>query len=347
MLTYIILSVFLFILLTRLYKRVIIPLHLLMRFIMEFKKLTIPNQKNIYMFRTTLFALGLNYHSKKQYYYNPYDLEEGSKERIEELLKEHEYTYSWEIIKNIDFIKEIEYIYRIEILNETNFFIQKRSNKTNFYFVNLSGNNINITDLKKSRFFSSSLSIKEYEDVNLPMFTLKLLNKVANDFEELNKILSVLIDYNSAEFQFESRLNAFKFHIFGIVKEKMQDGFLCNCVDGFYPETNFYIRGINIYSDYLETNVSHIQEKKILKYLFVNRNLIGVRKFPTYKDLFLGKKLLVNTSSGESFKVIINSVYKNKETNNIKVRVYNGNTSLYLSREFTEEALLSRVISSR
>jgi hypothetical protein len=315
---------------------------------MKINKIIIPYAKDIYRFKSEFYSYELKYSSKNQYYFNTHELTDESINMLCNFLNENQIKYEWKETQDNDFIKEIEFFYKLDLIDNLNFFIQKRKNNRKLYYINLTGKIINILDLRNSKNSSIKINIKDYEDINLPMFVLKALSETnQNDFSELQKILSVLINYNSEEYKFESRLNAFKFHIFGIVKSKNQNDFLCNCVEGFYPETKFYIRGSKIYSDYLGHEVSKEQEKKILKYLFLNRNFIGVYKEPTFKDLFLSKSILVNTKDGFTTKMPISYVKTNPMNKKIAVTVYDGRERIKLAKELTVDELYDLVKYSR
>jgi hypothetical protein len=316
---------------------------------MEYKRYIINNQKDIYKFKLEFLSFGLKFNSKKQFYYNPSELDFQSEEYLKRILDENKYEYSMKDEKELDFFQKIGFIYKLTSIDTNSFLISKRRNNEHLYFVNYysPSSYLNITDLSEGKFLSKKISITDSFDFYLPIITLQFLNSTVNDFNFLIQILSVLVDVDKQELNFQNRLNAFKYHVFSIIKEKNQDNFLCNCVDGFYAETNFYVKGDKIYSDYLESFVSSSQEQKILKYLYNNRKHIGVKKEPTYKDMFLRKKIIIKDKEGIEFKCLINKVICDKSTDLLLVSVFDGNKTYPLSKQFRKEELFELIKYTR
>lgn len=312
-----------------------------------FIRYIIPNQKDIYKYKLNLFSFGLKYNYKKQYYYNPFEIDLINEEQLKNLLETNQYVYTIKEENELDFTQKIEFIYKLFVVDEYTFFVTKRRTNENIFFISVRNNLINIMDLITGKSLSKKFTIKDNYSLINQLLVLSFLNSVDNDFYLLNQILSVLVESDNQELNFQNKMNAFKYHVFTIIKEKMQDDFICNCVDGFFPETNFYLKGNRIYSDYLENFVSFEQEIKILKYLFNNRKYIGVKKELTYKDKFLGKRIFIKNADGFENKVVISKIVKNRETNKLVVDVFDGVKKNTLTKEINEEELFKLVKYTR
>jgi len=176
---------------------------------------------------------------------------------------------------------------------------------------------------------------------------LKTLASNQDDFKELFNIFALLENQNTQDLLFIDKLKKFKYFCISKVKEQQKDMFLCNCVEGFFPETKFYLKGDRIFSDYTNYFLSFEQEFKIWKYLYNNRNLIGLFKEPSLNELFVGRKIYIIDEFENRVKVIIKSAKFYEDNQGIIISLSNGVSVQKLLKIFSKEELQRRVIEAR
>ena len=175
---------------------------------------------------------------------------------------------------------------------------------------------------------------------------LEILASNEDDFGELFQIFSVLENQNTKDLLLLDKLKKFKYFCISKVKEQQKDMFLCNCVPGFFPETKFYIKGDRVFSDYTNFFLPFDLEIKIWKYLYSNRNFVAFFKEPSLQELFLGRKIYTLNEFQEKVKRLIVNV-NITQNNLIKITLSNGISTSIISKEFSKEELLKRVIEAR
>ncbi|RBQ29421.1 hypothetical protein [Aliarcobacter vitoriensis] len=314
---------------------------------MILKKFIIKDQKELYRHKNYLLSLDLEFDSHKKEYSNSGYLDFNTEYELVEFLKNGDFKYTITEEKITDFKKQIIAKYKTLQIDTNNIFIVEKNDNSKIYLLNQTKNQIQILDLKKSNFKSYKIDKDIQNETNLSIKVLKTLASNDNDFKELFNIFAILENQNSEELLFIDKLKKFKYFCISKIKEKQQDMFLCNCIEGFFPETKFYVKGDRVFSDYTNYFLSYEQEFKLWKYLYNNRNLIGVFKEPTLNQLFVGRKLYIIDEFENKIKVIIKSAKFSEDNQGIIISLSNGISIQKLSKIFTKEELQKRVIEAR
>lgn len=313
---------------------------------MNFSIYNIPEQKDIFRIKNTLISLGLKYNSKQKFYYNDVALESSDEERLLDILEgsKYQFTFKDSVELNLD---PIETNYKIIHIDKDNIFIALRNNNKKEFYLNRNNNMITMFDIENQEIKVVESNSKEND------FILNLLDLLNSNYQiksylpKLNKILFILSKNYIKELDINEKIKAFKHHVIDKIVKSNKDGFLCNCIGGFYPETKFYIKSNRIYSSYLENFVSKEQEEKIWNFLHKNQNRIGVEYTPTFKDLFIGRKIIVTDQNGIEHKCVINKVKKIEDSSLLEVSVYNGLNIYKIKKYFTESELLNLIQKAR
>ena len=313
---------------------------------MILKKFIIKEQKELYRHKNYLLTLDLEFNSTKKEYSNSSNLSFEIEFELIEFLKNNSFSYTIEEEKITDFKKQITAKYKILQIDKNNLFIVEKLSDIKLYLLNQNEKNINILDLKKSLFKSYKKRNNSSFDTTLSLNILEVLASNQDDFKELFTTLAILENHDSQTLLYIEKLKKFKYLSIAKIKQKQQDMFLCNCVPSFFPETKFYIKGDRVFSDYTEFFLSYEQELKIWKYLYTNRELVGVYKEPTLYELFIGRKIYILDEFKNRVKVIIkNAQYL--ENKGISITLSNGVSTQKISQIFTKDELLKRVIEAR
>ena len=313
---------------------------------MILKKIVIKDQKELYRHKNYLLSLDLQFDSLKKEYSNSSHLDYDLELELVDFLKNHEFKYSFENEEIKDFKKIILASYKTIYLDENSIFIVEKKSNEKLYFIHRNSKNIIITDLKKEFLKSYSIPNKDEKNEKLSLKTLEILASNENDFKELFTIFSILENQNSEDLLLLEKLKKFKYFCITKVKDLQRDMFLCNCVPGFFPETNFYIKGDRVFSDYTNFFLPFDLEIKIWKYLYHNTDFIGIYKEPTLYELFIGRKIYTLDEYSQKVKrLIVNAQYR--ENKNIQITLSNGITTQKISKEFTKDELLKRIIEAR
>lgn len=310
---------------------------------MILKKIVIKDQKELFRHKNYLLSLDLEFDNLKKEYSNSSNLSYDLEIELVDFLKNHEFKYNFENIEIKDYKKIVLATFKTVYIDENTLFLSDKKSLDKLFFIYRNDKNILITDLKQK-------VLKSYKVLNidekLVISTLQILASNQDDFKELFKILSVLENQNSEELLFLEKLKKFKYFCITKVKELQRDMFLCNCVPGFFPETKFYIKGDRVFSDYTNYFLSFDLEIKIWKYLYHNREFIGIYKEPTLYELFIGRKIYTLDEYSQKVKrLIIKAEYN--QNKNIQITLSNGVSTQKVSKEFTKEELLKRVIEAR
>jgi len=314
---------------------------------MVLKKFIIKDQKELYRHKNYLLSLNLEFDNIKKEYSNSGYLDFNIEYELVEFLKNGNFEYTIVEEKITDLKKQILAKYKLLQIDKNNIFIAEKNDNSKIYLLNQTKNQIQILDLKKSNFKAYKISKDIQEETNLSIKVLKTLSSNQDDFKELFNIFATLENQNSENLLFMDKLKKFKYFCISKVKEQQKDMFLCNCVEGFFPETKFYIKGNRIFSDYTNYFLSFEQEFKIWKYLYNNKNLIGVFKEPSLNELFVGRKIYAIDEFENRVKVIIKSAKFCQNNQGIMISLSNGVYVKSLPDIFSKEELQRRVIEAR
>jgi len=314
---------------------------------MVLKKFIIKDQKELYRHKNYLLSLNLEFDNTKKEYSNSGYLDFNIEYELTEFLKNGDFKYTIIEEKITDLKKQILAKYKTLQIDKNNIFIVEKNDNSKIYLLNQTKNQIQILDLKKSNFKTYKINKDIQEETNLGIKLLKILASNQNDFKELFNIFAILENQNSENLLFMDKLKKFKYFCISKVKEQQKDMFLCNCVEGFFPETKFYIKGDRVFSDYTNYFLSFEQEFKIWKYLYNNKNLIGVFKEPSLNELFVGRKIYIIDEFENRVKVIIKSAKFCQDNQSIIISLSNGVSVKNLPNIFSKEELQRRVIEAR
>jgi hypothetical protein len=313
---------------------------------MILKKIIIKDQKELYRHKNYLLSFDLEFNSLKKEYSNSSYLEFDEQFELIEFLKNHDFKFSFINEEIKDSKKIILASYKTLNIDSNTIFIVDKRNSEKLYLISSNENNILILDLKKEFFKSYKIPNKYENSSKFELLVLEILASNEDDFGELFQIFSVLENQNTKDLLLLDKLKKFKYFCISKVKEQQKDMFLCNCVPGFFPETKFYIKGDRVFSDYTNFFLPFDLEIKIWKYLYSNRNFVAFFKEPSLQELFLGRKIYTLNEFQEKVKRLIVNV--NLTQNNlIKITLSNGISTSIISKEFSKEELLKRVIEAR
>lgn len=320
------------------------------------KRFYIPKQNNIYNFKEELFDFGLEWDSKKNYYYNPYEISPSNFDELTWLCKKNEFSYEVKEEEYKGFEESIEGMYTIISLTDVVFAIKNRKNGKFSYLISLfacvEGDVINVVDNERGNHFSFKTKLQDYKSNIFAIFNILNTKKeiINKNTEEINskfnlddflKIMSILMNEYGKKDEVYGNINKFKFYTIS----KMQEScFLCNCVKGFSPETSFSLYKGKIKNTLTKNFIGQEQEQKVWKFLYYNRDRVGVEKKLTLYDLFVGARIPINLEGFET-KLPINRV--DSDYGNLIVSVFDGNKSLKLNKTFTRDELWKIVVENR
>ncbi len=313
---------------------------------MILKKIIIKDQKELYRHKNYLLSFDLEFNSLKKEYSNSSYLEFDEQFELIEFLKNHDFKFSFINEEIKDSKKIILASYKTLNIDSNTIFIVDKRNSEKLYLISSNENNILILDLKKESFKSYKIPNKYENSSRFELLVLEILASNEDDFGELFQIFSVLENQNTKDLLLLDKLKKFKYFCISKVKEQQKDMFLCNCVPGFFPETKFYIKGDRVFSDYTNFFLPFDLEIKIWKYLYSNRNFVAFFKEPSLQELFLGRKIYTLNEFQEKVKRLIVNV-NITQNNLIKITLSNGISTSIISKEFSKEELLKRVIEAR
>ena len=313
---------------------------------MILKKIIIKDQKELYRHKNYLLSFDLEFNSLKKEYSNSSYLEFDEQFELIEFLKNHDFKFSFINEEIKDSKKIILASYKTLNIDSNTIFIVDKRNSEKLYLISSNENNILILDLKKEFLKSYRIPNKYENSSKFELLVLEILASNEDDFGELFQIFSVLENQNTKDLLLLDKLKKFKYFCISKVKEQQKDMFLCNCVPGFFPETKFYIKGDRVFSDYTNFFLPFDLEIKIWKYLYSNRNFVAFFKEPSLQELFLGRKIYTLNEFQEKVKRLIVNV-NITQNNLIKITLSNGISTSIISKEFSKEELLKRVIEAR
>jgi hypothetical protein len=133
---------------------------------------------------------------------------------------------------------------------------------------------------------------------------------------------------------------------FETIKKMRFQGFLCNNIKGFFPETKFYLLpGGRIQESRTGNKVSYEQEQKIWDYLYKNPNRVGKEIEPTIYDYCAGKRITV-IANETHYKVPIRYI-KDLGNGYFKIKVLFNGAVIQLDTQLTEHELIEKVKAAR
>lgn len=313
---------------------------------MNFNIYKIPQQSDIFRFRNVFAQFEIKYSTKNQTYSNIVALDSLDEEKLLDILESNKYKY--EVISSENStINPLEANYKLFLLDAKNIFvIQRSSNKKEFY-INKENSTISILDIENTSYSNHNSTSSEDDLVLDLLFEFNNNNAFKEKNYKLFSILLALSKSHTKEMNLNDKLKTFKYAVIDRITKTNKNGFLCNCIDGFFPETSFFIKGNKIYSDFTDNFIEKNQEQRIWKFLFENQSRIGAFKQPTIKDLFIGRKINVIDQFGNETKCIINRVTKDNISNLLEVSVYTGLNSFKLKNRYSEKELDLLVKASR
>ena len=322
-----------------------------------FTKFSIPKQQHIYHHKQKLLDIGLNWNFKTQEYINKYELSINTKSELLEYLKNNDLKFKEENIQLKDFESKIASLYSISSIDKNTFTITNRRNDKKVIIIaiyeTMEKSIINIIDIVHGEYFKIERRVANNSN-NYLLEVFRILNDNVEKYKEmfptfdilnLLQILGVLlVDYDK-DYSYQAVIKKFKFSTISKIGKKNQKVFLCNCVKGFFCETNFYLLNEKIISDFSDNPIDYSQEMKVWKYLYSNKQYIGKRKEPTLYDIFVGQKIPLLLPDGYETKVpIVNAKNIN---NKIEITVYDGAKNQQINRLFSKDELLDKVKAAR
>ncbi len=320
----------------------------------KIEKIYIKQQGDLYKYKDQLFQLGVLYDTKNQTYSNSYEITDLAMTEVKWICDKNSYTYNLKTEEYSDFDKKVKNLYKMITIDSFNFYIINRKNDKKVFIISIyqsfEKDIVNIVDCQNGKYFKLEKKVPDTYNKILEIYNMLLSIDSKNiDYFELDDfilVLSILLEEYDKDNSLKGKLNRFKNATITSIEKKAQNNFLCNCVRGFYPETEFFIKNKKIISSQTQNYVTYEQEMKIWKYLFTsdNKKYIGIRKEPNLFDLFINKKIFANINNFET-KVIINEV-KN-DYGRIKVKIYDGNNHYWLKNSYSKDKLLEMVKFAR
>jgi hypothetical protein len=308
----------------------------------SYEELIVEKSDKTYELKDQLKTYGVHYNFDEKEYSNNSPISENILEELKWFLKSNDLKYTTKQVS-----KKTQN-YKILAIDKNNFLIEQVNNNLKCYYINvyigMDKNRVNILDTRKSLHLSTDLPKFETNDYLfevLKYFThnTEKLFTAKFDESELFTILTNIIDTHSLQISLEQKLQKFKFMVIKDLSSKNKGDFLCNCVPGFFPETEFKIVGNKILSSYTENFISPNQEKKIWKYLYKkeNRRHIGNRKEPSLFELFKGAKIPIKEQTGNEY---IGRITAIKEIRGkLEIKISNGISEKVAPRLFEKEEL--------
>ncbi len=233
------------------------------------------------------------------------------------------------------------------------FFIKNTDNNKTIYSISMSfthkSNLIIITDILNGE---SAKLVFEPEDVIylINYLSKKIFDNIKQstrtpDFN-IDKFLELFIQTVKEREKVKGTLKRTDIFRFETIRKLKHQGFLCNCIPGFYPETKFYLLPSGRIKDSRSDNtILFEQEQKIWDFLYKNQNRVGKEITPSIYDFCAGRNINISINGlTEKAKITYISDLKNGRYQ-IKIN-YHGQYKT-LSSSFTKEELISRVINSR
>lgn len=316
------------------------------------KRIYIKKQENLYKFKTELIDFGLMWQAKDNYYYNKYELNSDIFDSIIWLCKKNELKTEIKKEEYTNIASKIEAIYTIYSLNDSTFVIKSRKDNKTLFIISIfsspNGDIINFLDNENAKHFSLKIKLGDSKNKILSVFKilekkeLELKEKKMDfDFERFFLKMSILMSEYFLSDEIYGKINKFKY--FNISKLP-QNGYLCNCVKGFFPETIFYLEKGKIRSSFTQNFLNKEQEYKVWKFLFYNRDRVAKEHKPTLWELFVDGRVNVITNDYETKMPISNVKWNN---GNIIVQVFNGVKKETLNKTFNKEDLWTQVLENR
>lgn len=313
-----------------------------------YTQISIEKSNRAFNLKDELKTFGIQYDFEKKIYYNHTVINDNDLEQLEWFCKKHDLNYTTEVInENSDGAIKINK-YKVLSIDKNNFIIELITNKLKCYFISvysgINQNEINILDIIKSLHLKLVLPEFKSNDYLFEILNYLTYNKNQIIEQKFDKsdfflILPNLIDIYSSEIKHDQKIQNFKYATIGEISIQNKGDFLCNCVPGLLPESEFKIVGNKIFNTYTKNYLSNTQEKKIWEYLYKknNRKFIGTWREPTLQELFKGNKLPLKDKNGVEFLGNISDI-KNIG-NKLEIKIFNGEKEGKVAKLFDKDEL--------
>lgn len=233
------------------------------------------------------------------------------------------------------------------------FFIKNiTDNKTVFSITlstNAESNIISITDMINGEFAKIVLP-SENVTFWINYFSKKLFTHIKTCFKtkkfDDEYFIKVFVEVVKERERVNGTIKKIDIFRFDTIHKLKHQGFLCNNVKGFYPETKFYLLpNGRIKDDRTNNQILYEQEQKIWDFLFKNQDRIGKETTPSIFDYCSGKRILITINNVER-KAIITYITDLKN-GFYKIKINYNNEYKEINTFFSKEELINRVIEAR
>ncbi len=315
-------------------------------------RIYINKQDKLYNYKNELQELGLIWNSSENYYYNKYEISQVNVDAILWICKKNDFKYQIKKEEYSDITQRLVSQYKIVSLNEFTFAIVNRKDDKYIYMIcvykDVLSDTINILDNKNAKHFSFMSKLTDSKNLLLSIFMYlqeketKIKESIVNfDFEAFLLTMSVLLSEYTNNKDVYGKINKFKFHT---ISKLNDNSLLCTSVKGFFPETRFSLKKGKILSSFSKNYLNKEQENKIWKFLYYNRDRVGVEHKPTLWELFVNGRIHVSQDGFETKMPICDVKWNN---GNIIVTVFNGDQKVSLNKTFTKDELWAEILSNR
>jgi hypothetical protein len=265
------------------------------------------------------------------------------------------YTIEKKVLTEATLIKKS--LYELKAIDEFTYFIVKRKTNLNVIAILISEeqgiSKINFVDISSGKHLVIKAELNPFVNKVVDICSVLIekadsLNNVDFPINNLISVLSIINEKFINDYSKKTKLLKFKHMTISKIQNENKDNFLCNCVPGFYPEREFYIRGKKVIDKYTSNPILPDQEQRLWEYLhrLENRKYIGIRKIPTLDDLFYGKRIMISINGFETV-AIITKVKKINNQEQLLICIKNGDTNIDIPNPISKEELWKRVVSAR
>lgn len=233
------------------------------------------------------------------------------------------------------------------------FFIKNLTDNITLFNISLSINTheniISITDVRNGE-FAQIKSLSEDVVFWINYISKKIFSNIKSckktekfDDDYFLKIFVIVVKEREKVKGTIKKRDIFRFET---IQKLKHQGFLCNNVKDFYPETKFYLLSNGRIKDSRTDNIIlYEQEEKIWDFLFKNPERVGKEVEPTIYDYCAGKKIDVIINQQDTKAII--SYITDLKNGYFQIKInYNGQYKV-LTEKFTKDNLISRVINAR
>lgn len=322
----------------------------------EYERVTVKYNFEIHQHKNILQEYGLRQDNKTRNFFNKKELDSKDIDRIKAYCHQYKLVFFTEIIIEEELYKAIEAKYKLQTVGINSYLITLRKNDNPCYFIsswNYDGHvEFDILDTRYHKHMTLKHKITYLDNLSellkaLEEQKIELTRDYKLNIEKISNILYVFLNDYNRELNYEEKLNNFKYFVKNKITKEFKDGFLCNAVPGFFPETKFYIKNNKLVSNLNGFNpIRYEQEKKIWKYLMDNKKYVGKIKSLTLREAFYNSKIFTNDETGIPKRVIINNI-KELSGGQLTVQVFDGIKNYNLPNLYTRDSLFRKVIQDR